>query len=71
MNNVSENFVNQLINNLNIYINNIVFRFEDDISNPKTPFSLGLIVNSLNIISFNELLEHDNNSFYDDQKTIS
>ena len=71
MNNVSENFVNQLINNLNIYINNIIFRFEDDISNPKIPFSLGLIVNSLNIISFNELLEHDNNSFYDDQKTIS
>ena len=71
MNNVTENFVNQLINNLNIYINNIVFRFEDDISNPKIPFSLGLIVSSLNIISFNELYEHDNNSFYGEQKTIS
>ena len=71
MNNVSEYFVNQLINNLNIYINNIVFRFEDDISNQKIPFSLGLIVNSLKIISFNELYEHDADFFNDEQKTIS
>ena len=41
----SENFINQIINNTNIFINNIVIRFEDDISNQKLPFSVGIITN--------------------------
>ena len=51
----SDNFVNQIIKNINISIKNIVFRFEDDVSNPKTPFSLGLIMKSFKFVSINEL----------------
>ena len=63
-NDTSDNFVNQIIRNINIFTNNIVLRFEDDISCPKSPFSIGLIVKSLNIISFGELInpEDDNNN---------
>ena len=63
------NFVSQIINNLNIFINNIVIRFEDDSSNPKIPFSIGLITKSLKIISFTEL--YDPNFNINEQNNIS
>ena len=45
------NIVNDIINNLNIFINNIVFRFDDESSSIKNPFSIGLIAKSFNIVS--------------------
>ena len=57
----SDNFVNQIIRNINIFIKNIVFRFEDEISNPKSPFSMGLIIKSFNFTSVNELYNDEFN----------
>ena len=37
-------FMKKIIHNLNISITNIVIRFEDEISNPSNPYSLGLII---------------------------
>ena len=54
------NFVNQIINNLNIFVHNIVFRFDDTISSPYTPFSVGLIAKSFHIISFEEFYNNNN-----------
>ena len=58
-------FINQIINNININIKNFVLRFEDSISNPEIPFSLGIILKNFNIKSANgqfELLNDTNNS---------
>ena len=62
INNEGENFINQIINNTNIFINNIVIRFEDDTSNQKIPFSVGIITKSVNIISSIEFFESDLNN---------
>ena len=51
----SDSFVNQIIKNINIFVKNIIFRFEDEISSPKTPFAIGLIMKTFNIISNDEL----------------
>lgn len=40
-------FVKKIIHNLNISISNIVIRFEDEISNPSNPYSLGLVISNL------------------------
>ena len=58
----SDSFVSQLIRNINILVKNIVFRFEDEISNPKSPFSLGLIIKTFKFVSVNEL--NNNDDFY-------
>ena len=51
----SDSFVSQLIRNINILVKNIVFRFEDEISNPKSPFSLGLIIKTFKFVSVNDM----------------
>jgi len=40
-------FVKKIIHNLNISISNIVIRFEDEISNPSNPYSLGLVISNI------------------------
>jgi len=49
--NLSENteneFVKKIYHNLNFSISNIVFRFEDEKSDPNKPYSLGLIVSNI------------------------
>ena len=70
INDTSDNFLSQIIRNINFFIKNIVFRFEDDISNPNIPFSVGLIIKSLNIASLNELYEN-NIIFNEDYNNIT
>ena len=60
MNNQDGNFVSEIIKNLNIFVNNIVFRFDDSISNQRTPFCIGLIAKSFYIISFDECYDINN-----------
>ena len=73
--NQNENFVSQIINNLNIFINNIIFRFDDPLSNPKNPFSVCLISKSFNIISYNEIfysnLDNTSTNIKNDQNSFS
>ena len=61
INDTSDNFVNQIIRNMNIFVKNIVFRFEDDNSNHKNPFSLGLVIKLFKIVSLNELFDDNFN----------
>jgi len=40
-------FIKKIFHNLNISISNIVIRFEDEISNPTNPYSLGLVISNI------------------------
>jgi len=44
---VESDFLKKIIHNLNISISNIVVRFEDEISNPANPYSLGLVISNI------------------------
>ena len=58
--NTSPSLINQIINNINIHIKNIVIRFEDNISNPISPFAFGIILKEIKI---NSLKENNNADF--------
>ena len=47
----SPGLVQKIINNLSVEINDIVFKFDDDISYPDIPYSVGMILDSVNIRS--------------------
>lgn len=40
-------FVKKIIHNLNFSISNIVIRFEDEISDPNNPYSLGIVISNI------------------------
>lgn len=47
-------FIKKVVHNLNLSITNVVIRFEDEISNPANPYSLGLIVEQITCKPVNE-----------------
>lgn len=49
--------IEQIINNVQIEISEVVFRFEDTISNPRKPFIFGLTLNKMFIRSTNYLFD--------------
>ena len=44
-----DNFMKKIIHNVNISITNVVLRFEDEISNPSSPYSFGLLIQDIKI----------------------
>lgn len=44
-----DDFMKKIIHNLNISISNIVLRFEDEISNPGSPYALGLFIQEIKV----------------------
>jgi hypothetical protein len=51
--------VNKIIDNIQIDINNICFRFEDSTSNEKMPFALGVHLEAIQLYTCNERWERD------------
>ena len=47
----SPGLVQKIINNLKVEINDVVFKFDDEISYPDVPYSIGIILDSINIRS--------------------
>ena len=47
----SPGLVQKIINNLSVEINDIVFKLDDEISYPEIPYSIGIILDSVNIRS--------------------
>ena len=47
----SPGLVQKIINNLLVEINDVVFKFDDEISYPEVPYSVGIILDSINIRS--------------------
>ena len=47
----SPGLVQKIINNLSVEINDIVFKFDDEISYPEIPYSIAIILDSVNIRS--------------------
>jgi len=47
----SPGLVQKIINNLSLEISDIVFKFDDEISYPDVPYSIGIILDSINIRS--------------------
>ena len=47
----SPGLVQKIINNLSVEINDVVFKFDDETSYPETPYSIGVILDSVNIRS--------------------
>ena len=48
---VSPGLVQKIIKNLSVEINDIVFKFDDEISYPEVPYSIGIILDNINICS--------------------
>ena len=48
------NMINKIIDNLQIDISNIYLRFEDSISNPKMPYSIGMCLEEIQLYTWNE-----------------
>ena len=57
--NTESSIFNQIINNININVENLVFRFEDKMSNVLNPFSIGIILREFKIISIKENNDRD------------
>lgn len=49
-----EKLVTQIIKNLQVKIKNIHFRYEDDFSDPRNPFSLGFTLHNLSFDTTDE-----------------
>ena len=47
----SPGLVQKIINNLSVEINDIVFKYDDEISYPEVPYSIGIILDNINIRS--------------------
>ena len=54
---MAANMVNRIIDNVQIDINNICFRFEDAVSNPKCPYALGITLEAISVYTCNEKWE--------------
>lgn len=56
---MAANMVNRIIDNIQIDIKNICFKFEDSISNPKLPYAIGVSLEAIQLYTCNERWERD------------
>ena len=49
-----EGLVVKVVDNMQVFIDNIHIRYEDNVSNPKKPFSFGVIIKSIHMQSADE-----------------
>lgn len=52
--NIFEGIVVKVVDNMQVFIDNIHVRYEDSVSNPKKAFSLGVVIKSIHMQSADE-----------------